>query len=82
MVEIEVKLPRLSEGEDAPQEATVSFFYVEEGQTVRKGDDFVEMITDKATFNVPAPESGRVSKILVRENQKVKVGQTLAILET
>lgn len=79
-MEIEVRLPPL--GEDAPDAATVSFFYFDEGQEVNEGDDFVEMVTDKATFNVPAPDSGRLKKILVKEDQKVKVGQTIAILET
>ena len=78
-MEIEIKLPKL--GDDGPAEATVSFFYVAAGQEVKEGEDFVEMITDKATFSVPSPDSGRVKSILAKENQKVKVGQTLAVLE-
>ena len=38
----EVKLPPL--GEDAPDEAEVSFWYLEEGETVEEGQDLVEMV--------------------------------------
>jgi len=77
---VEVKLPDL--GEDAPKEATVSFFYVEEGGKVKEGDDLVEMVTDKASFNVPAPATGTITEILAKEEDIIEVGQTLAIIET
>jgi pyruvate/2-oxoglutarate dehydrogenase complex dihydrolipoamide acyltransferase (E2) component len=80
MADFKVTLPPL--GEDAPDEATVSFFYVEEGNDVAEGDDFCEMVTDKATFNVPAPASGKVKEIVVEEDDVVEVGGLLAILET
>ena len=79
MREVEVKLPPL--GDDAPKEATVSFFFVEEGAGVKEGDDFCEMVTDKATFNVPAPYSGRVKKLVAAEDDVVQVGGTLAVIE-
>jgi len=77
---VEVKLPDL--GEDAPDEATVSFFYVEEGGKVKEGDDLVEMVTDKASFNVPAPATGTITEILAKEEDIIEVGQTLAVIET
>lgn len=80
MAEFEVKLPPL--GDDAPDEATVSFFYIEEGGEVNEGDDFCEMVTDKATFNVPSPCTGTVKKIAVKEDDIVEVGGVLAIVET
>ena len=80
MSDYEMKLPPL--GEDAPDEATLSFFFVDVGDDVSEGDDFCEMVTDKATFTVPAPVSGSVKALLAGEDDKVKVGQALAILET
>jgi pyruvate/2-oxoglutarate dehydrogenase complex dihydrolipoamide acyltransferase (E2) component len=80
MSDVEVKLPSLGEG--APDAANVSFFFVREGDDVREGADFCEMFTDKATFTVPCPLNGRVKRILVQENQSVKVGQPLAVVET
>jgi len=79
MPDYNVPLPPL--GENAPDEAKLSFFLVEEGDSVNKDDELCEMITDKATFNVPAPISGVLKKKCVEEGQAVKVGQTLAIFE-
>jgi len=75
----EVKLPEL--GEDAGKEATVSFWYIEEGGEVTKDDDLVEMVTDKATFNVPAPASGTLKDVKVVEGDKIEVGQYMAAIE-
>ena len=78
MAEVEVKLPEL--GEDAGDEARVSFWYVAEGEEVEEGDDLVQMLTDKATFDVPSPSRGKVVKLLAEEDQQVKVGQVLCRL--
>jgi len=78
-MEVEVKLPPL--GEDAPDEAEVSFWYVEEGEALEQGQDMVEMLTDKAAFTVPAPVSGTIKSILATEGDKVKVDGVLAIVE-
>lgn len=75
----EVKLPEL--GEDAGKEATVSFWYVEEGGRIAKDEDLVEMVTDKATFNVPSPAGGVIKEIKSLEGDKVEVGQLMAIIE-
>jgi pyruvate dehydrogenase E2 component (dihydrolipoamide acetyltransferase) len=84
MAEHQVKLPSLKEtsgDEDAGDEATVSFVYVSEGDGVDEGDDLVEMVTDKSTFDVPSPKSGTVKSIAVEEDQDVKVGDLLLTLE-
>ena len=73
-----ITLPELGEG---IKEAVVSFWHFSEGQSVNKGDDIVELATDKATFNVPSPGAGVVKKILHREGDTVKVGDALAELE-
>jgi len=80
MPDIEVRLPEL--GDDAPNEATISFFMVAEGESIGKDDDLVEVLTDKATFNVPSPMSGKVKRICAKEDDVVKVGDILAVIET
>jgi pyruvate/2-oxoglutarate dehydrogenase complex dihydrolipoamide acyltransferase (E2) component len=76
----EVRLPEL--GEDAGKEATVSFWYLEDGDQVKEGDDLVEMVTDKATFNVPAPFSGVLKDVATLEGDKVEVGKLMAYIES
>ena len=77
---VEVELPEV-EGNNG-DEATVSFWYVEEDEEVEEGEDLVEMITEKTTFNVTAPVSGRLVEIVAQEGDVVKVGDIMAMLET
>lgn len=76
----EVRLPSL--GEDSPEEASVSYWLVEEGDRVREGDDLVEMTTDKAAFSLPSPKSGTLVEKLVEEGDEVGVGDVICIIET
>ncbi len=39
------------------------------------------MVTDKATFDVPCPVSGKVKELLVEDGDEVEVGGKLAIIE-
>jgi pyruvate dehydrogenase E2 component (dihydrolipoamide acetyltransferase) len=79
MAAVDVPLPEL--GEDAGDEARVSFWYVDAGETVGEGDDLVQMLTDKATFDVPSPATGRLISQAVEEDQMVKVGQVLCRIQ-
>jgi hypothetical protein len=79
MSEFIATLPSL--GAEAGDHAKVSFIYVNEGDTIDVGGDLIEMVTDKATFNVPAPCAGKIVEILVREDDDVKVGQEICRLE-
>lgn len=71
----EVKLPPLAEGVD---KASVSYWHRAVGEAVKEGEDLVELVTDKATFNMPAPASGTLKEILANEGDRVSVGQILA----
>jgi len=75
----DVKLPDL--GEDAGDVATVAFWYVDAGETVEEGDELVQMLTDKATFDVPSPLAGEVKEVLAEEDQEVEVGQALCRID-
>jgi pyruvate/2-oxoglutarate dehydrogenase complex dihydrolipoamide acyltransferase (E2) component len=77
----EVRLPALGDDEDAPEEAKVSFWYVDEGESVEKDDDLVEMVTDKAAFSVPSPVSGKILSVLAKEGEAVRVGEVIATVE-
>lgn len=73
-----VILPELGEG---IKKATVSYWYSKEGQTVNKDQDLVELTTDKATFNLPSPASGKLSRVFFKEGDPVNIGETLAEIE-
>lgn len=73
-----VVLPELGEGIAA---ATVACWHYKVGDRVNEGDDIVELVTDKATFNVSSAKSGTIKEILVREGQEAKIGETLSIIE-
>lgn len=75
----EVKLPAL--GEDAVDEAVVSYWLVEEGEEIHEGDDLLELTTDKAAFSVPSPVSGKVMEMRVKEGDEVKTGDVLCMME-
>jgi pyruvate/2-oxoglutarate dehydrogenase complex dihydrolipoamide acyltransferase (E2) component len=75
---IKVILPELGEG---IEKATVSYWYYQEGQRVNKDEDLVELVTDKATFNLPSPCTGILSQIIYKEGETVNVGEVLALIE-
>jgi 2-oxoisovalerate dehydrogenase E2 component (dihydrolipoyl transacylase) len=75
----DVKLPSL--GEEGVDAVTVSVWLVDEGQTVHKGDDLVELVTDKAAFTLPAPKKGTLTEKVVAEGDEIAVGEVLCIFD-
>lgn len=69
-------------GEQKQTETLLNFWYVDEGKSFNAGDDIAELVTDKAAFNLPAAEAGKLTRILVKEGEKVSVDQVLAEFET
>ena len=74
----EIKLPELGEDID---KATVACFHCNVGDNVNVDDDIMEVVTDKATFNVPTNVSGNIRDILVSVGQDIEVGQVIAYIE-
>ena len=61
-------------------EGAVGAWRRREGDSVRKGEILVEIITSKATFEVESPAEGILSRILAPEKSNVPVGYVLAIV--
>lgn len=72
-----VVMPRLSL---TMKEGSVVHWHKQEGETINKGEPLVEVLSEKVTFDVEAPESGVLRKILVEEGVDVPVNATLAII--
>jgi len=70
-------MPRLSL---TMKEGSVVHWHKQEGETINKGEPLVEVLSEKVTFDVEAPESGVVRKILVEEGVDVPVNAVLAII--
>lgn len=73
----ELRLPDLGEGLSSGE---VVRWLVQEGQEVAEDEPLVEIQTDKATVEIPAPAPGTVARILVPEGQVVPVGTPLVVI--
>jgi 2-oxoglutarate dehydrogenase E2 component (dihydrolipoamide succinyltransferase) len=74
-----IRMPALGE---SVVEGTVGKWLVQEGQRVEKDQAVVEILTDKADSEVPAPDAGTVTKILVHEGDVVAVGDALCEVDS
>ncbi len=51
-----------------------------EGSEVTKGEEILELETDKVTLKVEAPETGILVRLLVKEGESVPVNHTIALI--
>jgi len=73
-----VKMPQLGE---SITEGTISKWLKQPGDQVKKYEGLVEIITDKVNAEVPAPLSGVLKEIKVKEGATVTVGTEIAVIE-
>ncbi len=73
-----VTMPKLGE---SVAEGTVGRWLKKEGDTIELDEPLVEIITDKITQEMPSPVAGRLLKISVTQDQTVKVGTEIALIE-
>ncbi|HEX3270956.1 MAG TPA: dihydrolipoamide acetyltransferase family protein [Ktedonobacterales bacterium] len=73
-----ITMPQLGE---SVNEGTIGQWLKQEGETVKKDEALVEIITDKVTAELPSPASGVLVKILVQADETVKVGAEIAEIE-
>ena len=71
---MDFKLPELGEG---VYEAELVGWLVKPGDAVKRGQNLMEVLTDKATMEVPAPFAGTVTTLHAQPGQDVKVGQVV-----
>ncbi len=73
-----ITMPQLGE---SVSEGTVGRWLKNEGDTVKRDEVLVEIVTDKVTAEYPSPVAGRLVKILAQEDATVKVGAAIAEIE-
>ena len=71
---IEFKLPALGENID---HGDLVRLMISPGATISEGQAVMELETDKAVVEVPSSVSGTVKDVLVKEGDKIKVGQVI-----
>ena len=75
---IEVKVPQLPE---SVQDATLVSWHKKAGDAVNRDENLVDIETDKVVLEVPAPVSGVLKEIRIKDGTTVGAGQVIAILE-
>ncbi len=79
MAKFELKLPKMGE---SVAEATITNWLKKVGDKIEIDEAVLEIATDKVDSEIPSEISGVLSEILFNVNDIVKVGQTIAIIET
>ena len=75
---IEIKVPALPE---SVSDATLVAWHKKAGDSIARDENLVDLETDKVVLEVPAPASGRLKEIRIKDGATVNTGDVLAILE-
>jgi len=79
MARFEIKLPKMGE---SVAEATIISWLKNIGDHVEMDEAIVEIATDKVDSEVPSDVEGTLVELLFESDAVVKVGETIAIIET
>ena len=74
----EFKLPDIGEG---IAEGEIVSWKVKAGQAVKEEDEFVEVMTDKATVTITVPFTGTIAELRCKEGDVVPVGSVIAVID-
>jgi len=74
MSTVDLKLPDIGEG---VTEGEMVSWLVKEGDQVEADQPVAEVMTDKATVEVPAPDAGTISQLVAKEGDMIPVGEVL-----
>lgn len=73
-----ITMPQLGE---TVTEGTVAQWLKKPGDSVEKYEAFVEVSTDKVNAEVPAPVTGTIRELLVKEGETVATGTPIAVID-
>lgn len=63
------------------QEATISKWHRQPGESFAKGDVLYEIETEKVTQEIEAPGNGRLLEIRAAEQTEAQVGEVVCVVE-
>ncbi len=78
MAKLTIDMPHVGE---SVTEAVIGKWLVSPGDTIRRYDPLVEVVTDKVNMEVPAPRDGTIVGLLVSEGDTVEMGSAIAEME-
>jgi len=76
---LEIRVPTLPE---SVADATLITWHKQVGEPIQKDENLVDLETDKVVLEVPAPESGILTEIIVPDGSTVMSNDLLAIINT
>ena len=76
---IEVKVPQLSE---SVAEATLLSWHKKQGELVKRDENLIDIETDKVVLELPAPDSGVLSKVIKGDGSTVASNEVIATIDT
>ena len=79
MSEFKVLMPKMGE---SVQEATITKWFVNEGDKIAEDDILFEIATEKVDSEIPSPVDGVLSKIYYPVDSVVPVGEVVALIQT
>lgn len=75
---IELKIPEVGE---SISEVEIGEWLKKKGDTVKKDENVVTIESEKASVELPAPASGRISRIVKNTGETAKVGEVVCYIE-
>jgi 2-oxoglutarate dehydrogenase E2 component (dihydrolipoamide succinyltransferase) len=75
---IELKVPSVGE---SITEVEIGEWLKKKGEAIRKDEPLVSLESEKATVELPSPESGVLTQLLKRKGEVAKVGEVIGIME-
>ena len=76
---VQVKVPALSE---SVSEATLLTWHKKEGEFVKRDENLIDIETDKVVLELPAPDSGVITKIVKADGDAVEANEVIAEIDT
>jgi 2-oxoglutarate dehydrogenase E2 component (dihydrolipoamide succinyltransferase) len=77
MANFDIIMPKMGE---SIEEATITNWFVKEGDKVEEDDVLLEIATDKVDSEIPSPVEGLVKKIFFKQDEVVAVGTVIAVI--
>ncbi|MDZ4861551.1 MAG: 2-oxoglutarate dehydrogenase complex dihydrolipoyllysine-residue succinyltransferase [Candidatus Hydrogenedentes bacterium] len=76
---VELVVPPMGE---SISEVQIGAWRKQPGEPIARDESIVELESDKATIDLPAPSAGTISKILKKEGERAAVGEVIGYMET